>query len=119
MSVVNCKVKYIRPKYNNLKEWVEDKNNVYIARAGVVFVDKVRFPKNSSKFANPYKIGKDGTRDEVIAKYKTYMLEKVESDSSLKEELLEMKGKTLGCWCKPDACHGDVLLELIEKYSKE
>ena len=36
MSVVNCKVKFIRPKYNNLEEWTRDENNVYIGRAGVL-----------------------------------------------------------------------------------
>jgi hypothetical protein len=44
MSVVNCKVKYIRPEYNNLKEWMNNPNNVYIGREGVVFIDKKRFP---------------------------------------------------------------------------
>ena len=46
MSVANCKVKYIRPKYNNLKEWMEDEQNIYIGRLGIVFINKVRFPKN-------------------------------------------------------------------------
>lgn len=30
-----------------------------------------------------------------------------------KDDLLKLNGKTLGCWCKPDACHGDILIELI------
>ncbi|MNE86195.1 hypothetical protein D3C80_1832720 [compost metagenome] len=33
--------------------------------------------------------------------------------------LHELEGKTLGCWCKnkpTDACHGDVLVELVQKY---
>lgn len=50
MSVVNCKVQYIRPKYKNLKEWISDDNNIYIGRKGVVFIDKKRFPENSSIF---------------------------------------------------------------------
>lgn len=45
--VVNVKVKYIRPKYHNLKMWMDD-DNVYIGRKGVVFVDGQRFPKDSS-----------------------------------------------------------------------
>ena len=53
MSVVNCKVKYIRPAYNNLQEWMSDSNNVYIGRSGVVFISKERFPKQSSVFCNP------------------------------------------------------------------
>ena len=66
MSIVNCKVKHIRPKYNNLKEWTEDNNNVYIARGGIVFINKQRFPLFSSNFANPFKISRDGTHEEVI-----------------------------------------------------
>jgi hypothetical protein len=118
MSVVNCKVSFIRPKYNNLKEWMEDDNNVYIARGGVVFVDGRRFPTNSSKFANPFKVGKDGSRQEVISKYKAYIVELLNSSPELVQELLNLQGKNLGCWCHPQSCHGDVLLELIKEYSK-
>ena len=56
-------------------------------------MDKQRYPKNSSPFCNPFKIDKDGTRDEVIQKYEVYIKEKLDKDSSLKEELLKMKGK--------------------------
>ncbi len=90
MSIVNCKVKHIRPKYNNLKEWIDDSNNVYIARSGVVFIDKKRFPSVSSNFANPYKVGKDGTREKVIKKYKEYITQKLENNKSLQDELKMM-----------------------------
>ena len=116
MSVVNCKVKFIRPQYNNLKEWMEDDNNVYIGRAGVVFIDNVRFPKNASPFCNTFKVGKDGTREEVILKYKEYIVTKLKNEDSLKDELIKMKGKKLGCWCYPESCHGNILLELINVY---
>lgn len=55
MSVVNCKVKHIRPKYNNLEEWIKDENNVYIGRKGVVFIDEKRFP-GSKKCIKLYKL---------------------------------------------------------------
>jgi len=113
MSVINCKVKYIRPQYQNLKEWMEDPNNIYIGRAGVVFIDKERFPKQSSPFHNPFKIGKDGNRNDVIEKYRKYIIQKLDSEPELKLMLLDMKGKNLGCWCMPEACHGDVLLDII------
>ena len=69
-KVVNCKVKYIRALgFNNLKEWCDDENNIYIGRKGIVFVDtdkidengkkiKERFPKYNSLFANPFKVKK-------------------------------------------------------------
>ena len=112
MSVVNCKVKYIRPQYNDLQEWMDDDNNVYIGRAGVVFIDNARFPKQSSIFANPFKMGRDGTRTEVLEKYKVYIHEKIKNPE-FAAQLYALRGKNLGCWCAPDPCHGDVLLELI------
>lgn len=63
-----------------------------------------------SKWGNPFQIGKDGTRDEVIEKFKNWII----TQPKLLDDLHEIKGKTLGCWCKPKRCHGDVLVELIE-----
>ena len=119
MALANCKVKYIRPKYNNLKEWMDDENNIYIGRTCVVFIDNKRFPSQQSNFANPFKIGKDGTRSEIITKYKDYITTKLDNDNLLKKELIYMKGKTLGCWCYPEPCHGDILLDLIDQYYVE
>lgn len=59
-----------------------------------------------SKWGNPFK----GPRKEVIEKYRRWIL----SQRHLMESLDELKGKTLGCWCKPKPCHGDVLVELID-----
>lgn len=61
-----------------------------------------------SKWANFYQIGVDGTRGVVIVKYE------VNIPPALKADLYELKGKILGCWCKPLACHGDVLEKLVE-----
>ena len=64
-----------------------------------------------SKWGNPFVIGKDGTREEVINKYEKYLLNSPE----LLNSLHELKGKTLGCFCKPKPCHGDVLIKYIRK----
>lgn len=64
-----------------------------------------------SKWGNPFHIGKDGTREEVIEKYHQYIL----GNSQLLTCLHELNGKTLGCYCKPLFCHGDVLVELINR----
>lgn len=120
MSVVNCKVQYIRPEYSNLKEWVSDPQNVYVGRAGIVFVEenglKERFPKVASPFCNPFKVGKDGTLEEVVAKFRAYMVNRLDKEPVLVQQLLALEGKRLGCWCKPQSCHGDVLLDLIQLY---
>lgn len=74
-------------------------------------------------FGNPYS-HKSGTRakftvdtvEEAVDKYREY----IQGRPDLLKRLPELKGKVLGCWCKtpekPNAlCHGDVLVELIEK----
>jgi uncharacterized protein DUF4326 len=62
-----------------------------------------------SKWGNPYVIGRDGTRAQVIAKYRAWLLRRPE----LVAALSELRGKVLGCWCAPLPCHGDVLVDLI------
>lgn len=58
-NVVNVKVAFIRPQYNNLEEWMEDENNVYIGRKGVLILNGRRFPEKDSVWANPFKIKGD------------------------------------------------------------
>lgn len=65
----------------------------------------------STIWGNPYREGVDGTRAECIEKYRNYILNTPE----LLGQLYTLEGKILGCWCKPKACHGDVLVELTNK----
>lgn len=64
-----------------------------------------------SKWGNPFVLGKDGDRQEVIDKYESYLL----ITPSLSESLPELLNKRLGCYCAPQACHGDVLKRLAEQ----
>lgn len=119
--VSDVKVKSIRPKYKDIVDWMSNPNNVYIGRAGIVFVDKVRQPKQSSIWANPYKVSKYGL-DECLKLYSIYIKKKIE-DEKLVDELLSLKGKNLGCWCintdssENPVCHGQILIKLITEYS--
>ena len=63
-----------------------------------------------SQWGNPFVIGKDGTREQVIQKYRNWFM----TQPSLLAALPELTGRTLGCWCAPAACHGDVLAELAD-----
>ena len=73
-----------------------------------------------SKWGNPF-THKQGTaarhivstRDEAIAAYREYILNG--NGKHLLYDLHELKGRILGCWCKPLACHGDILAELADK----
>lgn len=62
-------------------------------------------------WGNPFVIGKDGNREQVIAKYREWIHEP-EQAHMIEYAKRALKGKTLGCWCAPKACHGDVLLEI-------
>lgn len=68
---------------------------------GIVRIDR------KTKWGNPFVIGKDGSREEVVLRYKQYFLA-----SSLMNDLEELRGKDLACWCAPLTCHGDVLVIL-------
>jgi hypothetical protein len=59
-------------------------------------------------WGNPFIIGRDGTREEVIKKYRDYVLNSPE----LMAKLPELEGKILACWCAPLACHADILVDL-------
>jgi hypothetical protein len=81
-------------------QWVvhckRSKYDVYIGRPSI--------------WGNPYSIGRDGTREQVIAKYEANL------SPELKERAKkELKGKILGCWCAPLACHGDVLARIANE----
>jgi len=63
-----------------------------------------------TEWGNPFIIGRDGTREQVIEKYRRWLL----TQKELLDKIHTLKGKVLGCWCKPAACHGDVLAELAD-----
>lgn len=84
------------PKVWNINNPECPKNATYIGRP--------------SPAGNPFVIGKDGTRSEVIDKFREYFY--------ANEELMEwsrenLRGKDLACFCKPNACHGDIILEYV------
>jgi hypothetical protein len=77
--------------------------DVYIGRA----VRRRGFA--GSKWGNPFPLAM-GTRDRVIEAYRQHLL----ASPELLAALSELKGKRLGCWCKPLACHGDVLAQMAD-----
>lgn len=62
-----------------------------------------------TKWGNPFLVGRDGTREEVLNKYTNYLLEHPELMQAAAREL---RGKDLVCWCYPKHCHADVLVEI-------
>ncbi len=63
-----------------------------------------------TKWGNPFIVGRDGTREEVIQQFADWIVEQ----PTLMAALHELKGKKLGCWCHPSPCHGQVLARLAD-----
>ncbi len=65
-------------------------------------------------WGNPYQIGQDGDRDEVIRKF-AYDFDRgfLKPSDNLDHNLSMLKGKIIACHCKPAACHGDVIASYI------
>ena len=65
-----------------------------------------------SKWGNQFVIGKDGTREQVIAEYRAWI---ATQPALIDAARTELKGKVLGCWCALLACHADVLAEIANE----
>jgi hypothetical protein len=63
-----------------------------------------------SMWGNPFVIGRDGTRDQVIHKYRVWLMDQPE----LLAAVPSLAGRALICWCSPQPCHADVLAELAD-----
>lgn len=69
-----------------------------------------------SYWGNPYSMFAEGdSREEVIRKYK-YDFDNEKFLKKKKSDVYKLAGKRLGCFCKPDACHGDVLADFLNKW---
>lgn len=73
------------------------------------------FIGRGSIWGNPFVQGKDGTREEVILDYADWLAEQ----PHLLRKLPSLKGKSLGCYCYPQPCHGDVLAAIVNKMPEE
>lgn len=70
-----------------------------------------------SIFGNPFRIGKDGTRNEVIAKYNEHIYDIMyDADGDMTElgkAIYSLPSNAiLGCYCHPKACHGDIIVKI-------
>lgn len=125
-AIVTRAVEAVKPEY----EWTEDQlERRGIVEAGGTVVanlhqDKDRallaWARSSNRFeridrnsdwGNPFELGSDGDRDTVCESYEIYFGRKY----SLHDRVMGLKGKVLGCWCYPQRCHGDHLIELVSR----
>lgn len=84
-----------------------DSYDVYIGRAG---------KGKDGYFGNPIT---EGTRTEKLEGYNEYIRNRIQTDEEFREKVKALDGKTLGCFCKPKRCHGDILAEMCVKLNIE
>jgi hypothetical protein len=110
MEVINVRVEHLRKHgYANLDEWLNDPSHIYIGRNMVAYVKGAV----QSKWHNPFTAKKYGL-EECLRLYLKYVM-----DGPLYNELEELDGKVLGCWCHPEPCHGHLLMELLARRRAE
>lgn len=103
---------------------------------GITVVNKYKItPRNGdvyigrgSPLGNPFPISKEATRTQVIEQYKVWLAKKIREGSpeiiraldSIARSHVNGSDVRLVCFCKPQACHGDHIRELImNKLSQE
>jgi Domain of unknown function (DUF4326) len=101
-AVVNLKGHRDDPEYADV---------VYVGRA----MTRGGWRLKQSPLASPFTPGRDGTREAVVAKYRTYLLGRPD----LLALLPDLKGRRLGCWCVPLPCHGEVIAEIADSLGAE
>lgn len=77
--------------------------DVYIGRAG---------KGQDGYFGNPFRLKQDMDRGGTLAGFREYFYRRLVNDAEYRRRVHELQGKTLGCFCKPHPCHGDIIKEL-------
>lgn len=87
----------------NLRRIDGDRSPEALLARGLVRVDR------ETKWGNGFRIGRDGTRAEVIERYRRDLWRRICAGEVDLDELAALDGRDLLCWCAPLQCHGDVL----------
>lgn len=80
--------------------------DVYIGRAGHGM---------DGYFGNPFRLGPGMTRGDTLDRYRKYFYHRLGIDKEFRKRIGELQGKTLGCFCKPNPCHGDIIKEYLDR----
>ena len=122
MATHVCLKKYNLNKigYNNLREWMSDKTNLYVGRYGRIFIKEndgrtTVFNYKGSKWGNPYKVTETLPVEQALILYKEHL-----QTSGLVNDLEELQGLNLGCFCDINApCHAKLLAKMVNDISQK
>ena len=92
----------------------------------VVYIGRAVGKWKGSVLGNPFKIGKDGGREEVIEKYRHWLWARMKERGAAYDEIMRLvklyvdgREVRLCCWCYPQGCHGEIVRRAIEYYARE
>ena len=72
----------------------------------------------TGEFGNPYRLNKDGTRLDILMKFRKYFTKRMNNDQEFKKKIMALRGNTLGCFCKPRDCHGDIIAAYLNGFTE-
>ena len=94
--------------------------NIRDRKPGDVYIGRAGHGENGY-FGNPHPVGRKcsicnviHTRAEAIKAFKVTFWERVHNDPEYLRRILGLKNKRITCFCKPKACHGDVIVAFHE-----
>lgn len=70
-------------------------------------------------FGNPFRLSTGMPRGATLQKYREYFYRRIQTDPEFKQRVDALRGKTLGCFCKPNPCHGDIIKEYLDSLSNK
>jgi hypothetical protein len=92
-----------RPPETTVAHWLDRESGyAYIGRS-----------MGDGFFGNPFVLGRDGNRAEVLGKYRGYFEDRLTWDPYFKARVHRLRGYQLVCHCKPLDCHGDIIADYL------
>ena len=102
---VCVKAKNIRPEFDNLEEWLNNKDNILCCRNGRVFVNRNVFHYGKSIFHNPYKSNIETTLEECLKNFEEY----ARNSDNIQNNLKYLSEKNISCYCElNNICHANI-----------
>lgn len=69
-------------------------------------------------FGNPFRLEPGMARGDTLDRYRKYFYHRLGTDEEFRKRIEELQGKTLGCFCKPNPCHGDIIKEYLDRMAE-
>ncbi len=85
--------------------WEKNNNYVYIGRSGKGF---------NGYFGNPFRRNLNDSIGSTLNKYEQYLKNRINNDLEFRNNVKNLNGKTLVCFCKTKKCHGYILIKYVE-----